>query len=386
MDRILVIQHGDFREAYRRFSDGGKETYRDQKRSVDFVAGLAPDSVVTTLAFSRERYEEELAPNLWATGAPIGAMKPQAIKTIFDHLNPTRVILRTPHSRLIAEVRRRQIPLLPVFADIFSAKGLKTRLRYWYLRRSLLKCRAPCIANHSLNATRSLITELKLPEERVVAWDWSRVPSGGDVKPSVTDTTRPSAFFAGILTEAKGVGDCLQMVEILKRRGQWITMRFAGGGDLEHWRKEAERLGIADRVDFLGLLPNDRVRKLMREHDFVIVPSRHDYAEGLPNTIYEALASRSVLVLSDHPAFQGRFAPNEEVLEYPTEQPERLADCLSRAITDPTLYQRLSQNGAAAHQRLYIGMEWTELVAAFLDDPEDRKSWVARNRLLMHCI
>ena len=39
----------------------------------------------------------------------------------------------------------------------------------------------------------------------------------------------------------------------------------------------------------------------MSAHDIVIVPSRHDYPEGLPMTIYEALAMRTPLVVSDHP-------------------------------------------------------------------------------------
>jgi glycosyltransferase involved in cell wall biosynthesis len=43
----------------------------------------------------------------------------------------------------------------------------------------------------------------------------------------------------------------------------------------------------------LGVIAAEPVLDEMRNSDAVVVPSRHDYSEGLPNTIFEALASRS---------------------------------------------------------------------------------------------
>jgi hypothetical protein len=35
-------------------------------------------------------------------------------------------------------------------------------------------------------------------------------------------------------------------------------------------------------------------------------------------------------------------------------------------------------SSAAAHDGLYVGVEWIELVRTFLDDPVDRTGWVRR--------
>src|SRR3546814_4454683 len=54
-----------------------------------------------------------------------------------------------------------------------------------------------------------------------------------------------------------------------------------------------DRMGLGDHVVLEGVRPNREVFAMMRDADIVVVPSRHDYPEGMPLTIYEALASRS---------------------------------------------------------------------------------------------
>lgn len=375
--RVLIIQNGDYREAYKRFTAGKAERYRDQKRSVDFVASLARGGPVTTVAFGSNLYREELAPNLWAQGLAKNPTRLE-IRALFETTRPTHLVLRTPHRGLLREATQRKVWVLPSFADIFQSGNFRKRLQHMLLRRTLMHTCVPCVANHSLNASRSLIDILGIPADRVVPWDWSRVPIGGPAKSGPANPSQPTAFFAGSLTEAKGVGDCLEALSILAQQGQKLQMAFAGPGDLAPWRTRADALGVTELATFLGQISNADVRAEMRARDFVIVPSRRTYPEGLPNTIYEALASRSVLVLSDHPAFVGRLEAEKQALVFSAGDPESLAACLGRAIRRPALYQALSEASEAAHDELYLGLEWSALVMAFLDDPGNATGWVAR--------
>jgi glycosyltransferase involved in cell wall biosynthesis len=381
MDSILIVQHGHFGQAYRRFAAGGPETYRDQRISVDFVAGLAPAARVTTLTLGNQAYREELAKNLWAQGIKRKDLTTGGIKRMLGAISPTHVIMRTPHLALLQHVQQRGLWLLPVFADIFTRDSLLSWLHHRRLRRTLLSARAPCISNHSLNASRSLVDTVGIPAHRIVPWDWSKVPLAGPPKTGVANPARPTAFFAGNMTEKKGVGDCLEAIAALRKQALMMTMCFAGQGDLEPWQARAQALGIAGQVRFLGMISNGDVRREMHAADFVIVPSRHSYAEGLPNTIYEGLASRSALIISDHPAFAGRLRANEEALIFPAENPQALAACIAEATRDADLYYKLSQNSEKAHDCLYLGMEWTALVSAFLRDPGNSSGWVAQGRL-----
>jgi glycosyltransferase involved in cell wall biosynthesis len=381
LNSILFVQNGDFAQAYHRISEGSPETYRDQAASVNFVAGLAPRARVTTFAFGTDQSLINLAPELWATGGPRQAFEAEQISTLFDEAEVTHLVLRTPHLGFLHEAARRKIPALPCFADIFNRRGLRCRYWNWKLRQVLLKCNSPCFSNHSLNASRSMMEVLRLPSQKIVPWDWSKVPVTSEAKSGVHYPDQPSAFFAGTLSEDKGVGDCLDAISLLRTDGLRLTMSFAGPGKTSQWQERAEHLGIADQVSFLGVIPNTQVRAQMHEHDFVIVPSRHSYPEGLPNTIYEGLASRSALIISDHPAFASRLQPDAECLVFPAMDSPAIASSLKRLILNPALYKRLSENAVAALDRLYVGMEWTTMVTAFLNDPENQTGWVENNSL-----
>ncbi|MFZ3585094.1 glycosyltransferase family 4 protein, partial [Loktanella sp. DJP18] len=159
------------------------------------------------------------------------------------------------------------------------------------------------------------------------------------------------------------------------------SLSIAGPGDQGHWRARAAEMGVGNSIGFLGLIPNAQVRREMWHHDIVVVPSRHDYPEGLPNTICEALASRSPLIISDHPAFSGRLESRRDCLIYRAARPDALARSIKSLIDDPVLYRTLSENSERAHDSLYVGLEWSLLVDKFLNDPDNLSGWVAA-----HCL
>ena len=158
-------------------------------------------------------------------------------------------------------------------------------------------------------------------------------------------------------------------------------LNLPGPVSVELWRARATEAGVSDRVQFLGRIANIEVRQKMKESDIVVVPSRHDYAEGLPNTLYEALASRTPTVISDHPAFASRLMNGENCLIFHAADPSSLAGQISNLLQEPTLYARLSARSASAHESLYVGMEWKDLVSAFLNDPKNWTGWVDANSL-----
>jgi glycosyltransferase involved in cell wall biosynthesis len=114
------------------------------------------------------------------------------------------------------------------------------------------------------------------------------------------------------------------------------------------WQGLALRLGVGDRVQLLGVIPNTNVRQRMIEKDIIVVPSHYDYAEGLPNAIFEALASRTPLLISDHPAFANRLQSGENCLIFRAADASSLADRVATLLTDAGLFARLSARSAAA--------------------------------------
>lgn len=379
---ILFFQHGDFGEAYRRFQEGGLETYRDQRASVEFGASLRSRYAVTTISICGRDHREDLDDNLRSIGISQNtACRHDYLVQLLNDVGPDMIVCRTPNFHAIRWAKRRNVPTLLLFANFFSNSRPRQFLQNIALRALLDPRVFPCVANHNLNASISVSKALFYPKSRIVPWDWSRLSVEEAPKTALTDANRPTAFFAGALTDAKGVGDCLQAVSLLQNRGINLRCEFAGPGDVEMWRARARELGVADRVQFLGLIPNTNVRQRMIAADIIIVPSRHKGAEGLPNTIYEALASRTPLVISDHPAFANRLRSGENCLIFRAADASSLADRITTLLTDVALFARLSARSAAVLKSLYVGMNWTDLVSTFLDDPQNRTGWVDANSL-----
>jgi glycosyltransferase involved in cell wall biosynthesis len=139
---------------------------------------------------------------------------------------------------------------------------------------------------------------------------------------------------------------------------------------------------MADRVTFTSRIPRAEIAPRMHAADAVLVYSRHAYGEGLPGTIYLGLASRTPLVVSDHPMFVAYLRDGDDVLVAPEHAPQALAARLRALFDDEALYARLSRNSDAAFARIAHPVLWGEFVERWLrDTPEDR-AWLDAQALL----
>jgi glycosyltransferase involved in cell wall biosynthesis len=77
----------------------------------------------------------------------------------------------------------------------------------------------------------------------------------------------------------------------------------------------AEKLGIADHVQFLGQLPQDQVALWMNAADCLVLPSK---SEGTPNVVLEALACGTPVVAT--PVGEVPFLVKDGVNGYVVEQ------------------------------------------------------------------
>ncbi len=124
----------------------------------------------------------------------------------------------------------------------------------------------------------------------------------------------------------------------------WLWL--AGSGPLDGTLKQqAERLGIAGRVRFLGW--RDDLAALAAAADMIVVPSRH---EPLGNVVLEAWALRRPLVAAAAQGPAALIRDEESGLLVPVENAEALAAAIGRVIAEPGLADRLVAGGWAAYQ------------------------------------
>lgn len=102
-------------------------------------------------------------------------------------------------------------------------------------------------------------------------------------------------FSAGRLTPGKNV---VTLVRALVSAPDWYLIIAGDGVARAELDREAMRLGVAERVRFLGLVPREIVHAWLLACDLFALPSRY---EGLSLVLLEAMARGTPTVASDTP-------------------------------------------------------------------------------------
>ena len=175
----------------------------------------------------------------------------------------------------------------------------------------------------------------------------------------------PLVLALGRLHPNKGFDLLLDALAMTDELHLWI----AGEGPLrDDLARQAERLGLAGRVRFLGW--RDDVPALMATADFLVCPSRH---EPLGNVVIEAWAAGLPVVAtaSDGPAAlieEGRDGLLVPLMGRPEGGAEALADAMQRIAGDAELRARLAQGGRAAYEASFTEAAVVGRYRAFFDE------------------
>jgi glycosyltransferase involved in cell wall biosynthesis len=385
--RLLVIQYaGDYREAVRRFATEGSETFYAQRYSVDTIAeiGKQIDEAATLCCLTQEPYNEMLENGVRGIGTGFKqAVDPRKLIQIVEDYDPTHLVIRTPIREVLRWAIQNNIKTLMMLADSFPTNGLRHKIRNYRRSRLLNHKQIDWVGNNNTPASISLAKSGVRPE-KIIPWEWphATTPESFAAKTFPVKNDAPwQIVFVGALKQAKGVGDAIEAIAQLKSQGLAIHLKVAGRGTIDGFASQAQQLGVADCVEFLGLVPNHTIIPLMHEADFVLVPSRREYPEGFPKALVEAICSRTPIIASDHPMFCRKLKHESSALIFPGSTPKAIAACIERLISDPELYERLSLAAEETWDNLQIPVLWGELIKRWIFDSPANQQWIFDNRL-----
>ena len=141
--------------------------------------------------------------------------------------------------------------------------------------------------------------------------------------------------FAGRLTAQKSLEVALDALAAV----DGVELVIAGDGDTRsNLEQRAARLGLADRVRFLGPQPRERVLELFRAADASLLSSSW---ENFPHTVVEALAVGTPVVATRVGGVGEVVHDGENGLLVPAGDSAALADGIRRFFADPELQARL---------------------------------------------
>ncbi len=104
----------------------------------------------------------------------------------------------------------------------------------------------------------------------------------GVLKPFVLRAS--SVGYVGRLEEEKGFRQFVEAVPLVRAKKREIQFVVCGGGSLQSLLKEQT---VDREIEFLGLVPNDKMPAVMNELKLLVVPS---FTEGFGRVILEAMA------------------------------------------------------------------------------------------------
>jgi glycosyltransferase involved in cell wall biosynthesis len=179
---------------------------------------------------------------------------------------------------------------------------------------------------------------------------------------------QPVIGFAGRLVPQKRPQDFLAMAARVAARHPGIRFLVAGDGSRRPlYEKLAAKLGLAGRVDFLGMVQD--VRTFYASCDLLVLPSR---SEGSPNVVLEAMAMKLPVVASDSTATREVVTDLRDGFLFPVGDVARLTDVVELALGAPELRATLAARALRNIQGpLSAGASATAL-AGVLDSVRDR--------------
>ena len=265
------------------------------------------------------------------------------------------------YAYLLAKLRRRPIFLVVVgdLAGVAASVRVNSvkRVAYWmYLQieeqlQGLMVAGAPSFVNG-----QALYAKYARPDRDVLLTTTSTLAEAdvGDRPDPLADGHRPIRLLTvSRVDPRKGLRFLPAAIADLVAGGHAVALDVVGpvvgtlGADEQaRVEREAARLGVGDRIRFLGPRTLPEVLHLAREHDLFVLPTLP--GEGVPRVLLEAMASGLPIVVSDVAGVPTLVQHEVNGLLVPPAEPAAIAAALARLIQDAELRRRLIATGYRA--------------------------------------
>jgi glycosyltransferase involved in cell wall biosynthesis len=249
--------------------------------------------------------------------------------------------LRLPHVWHLREFGRRDYDLLPDFGSQISRLGFRTADATVFvshaLRRAILGC-TPVVNAHVIY--NGVAPEAVFDERRRAAEALRGRPG-------------PFTFvLVGRFRESKGQAVAIRAFRQVSDRFPAVRLLLVGGagqtGDQDYFeqcRALASELGVADRVEFWGYIPDPE--RAFLESDVALMCSRY---EAMGRVTAEAMSACRPVIGLDRGGTSELIDPDRTGLLY-RGGPEALAACMARYVAAPDLAWQHGQAGWHAARR-----------------------------------
>lgn len=188
------------------------------------------------------------------------------------------------------------------------------------------------------------------PYLRPLAAKCTAIPFAVDVarfaaaRPLLPPAEVPTLLFVGQHRYYKGVDDLIQAMTQLDAR----LLIGGDGPKRSEWEVLAQQLGVSQKIQFLGRIPDEDLPEFYASGDIFVLPS-NSRAESFGIVLQEAMAAARPCVTTELGTGTSWLVQDGITgLVVPPKQPEALAEALNTLLADP---EKRKQMGLAGQQR-----------------------------------
>ncbi len=193
-----------------------------------------------------------------------------------------------------------------------------------------------------LEDVRRLVPEIS--DRSSVIYNGLEMP---ELAPESLPFEAPMLLCAGRVVRDKGFDVAISAFATVRRRFPKARLVIAGDGPARaELEQQAAEMGVREAVDFLGWVPPEKIPALMNSATLALMPSRWREAFGL--VALQAMQMARPVVASDVGGLPEVVAHGETGLVVPKEDPEVVAQAVTRLLENPSLAQEM---GAAGRRR-----------------------------------
>jgi glycosyltransferase involved in cell wall biosynthesis len=200
----------------------------------------------------------------------------------------------------------------------------------------------------------SLSPVLRQFAEKVV-----HIPIGIDTcrfQPLSSRTDGNTIGFLALLRDThrqKGLDVLLRAMQILHKRGVTVRLKVGGDGNLlPYYRSLARELGMLEKVDFVGFVPEEALAKFYNSLDAFAFPSTDYRFEGFGMAASEALACGRPVITTTAAGIAPLISENGCGLVIPPGDPDALANAIQSLLGDATARTKMGRRGKDLAERL----------------------------------
>ena len=300
----------------------------------------------------------------------------ERIRLIADFC-PTHIVFCTPNYPVLSWATCNQIRSVVLLSDWQEPLGWQQQWQHTKLIKQLNHESVAWVGSHGAPACK-ILEASGVSSRKLIPWSWPQAACAKQYPAKLLryDRTAVSLAYSGSLRTAAGVSDLLMAVSHLHHKGTAVHLLLIGtAADKQVLRvrqQQAQRLGIAECVTFVFEEAAAIITESLRAADLVVIPGYdRNRSSELPHWLRVAMSTRTPIIATDHPHFKEHLLHGVNAMIFPAGNAKSMAHRIERIMSQPQLYNQLSEALEISLQTIEVPAQWAELIDRWLHSDEE---------------